>query len=642
MNCREPQRSVSPLVLYAVFLGQLFFSLNASDFTHKPRVTLTEKDVSFLRIHLSGNNNHIKLLQGPQDNIVYAAGHRNMFQTDFHSLTSIKSPVFGEGCRSNDPASPDCHYNITVLHKTKDPNQLFLCGTNGQQQTLCCYMNPSDDPFNCTRSKGIQNIKQHINESEPSLLIGSAEVEEFYTTHSGTEGSVGIHRFGKNRLWTEKSGTEQRYVSLVASGQREDNLQDRLYAFYIEKTRDPSLDSDLWVSRVAQVCMADLGGPKSYLQFRWTSKLSTRLFCGDHDSRLYFTQLVDMNTVLGDRWQDTRVYALFRNGWGMSAVCVYTIADIDRIFKTSNFKGHTGPVTNPRPGECVKDSTKLPIEVLKMVDKHSEMEEWVTSGPLLVTHRHYHHIRMDRVQGKWNVLFLSLENGGIHKVLERDGQAFVIAELQPFNYRAHILSMMLHSSTAKLYVASSKELVQIDLGSCDQYGAQCEDCVLARDPYCGWDGHRCTTATNDTIQDVENGNHQVCSNISRGFTASKVYFPGSSVGAVDGIRVPLSSKYFLHCPTLSSHAEYSWRHHGNTTATPCISTKSEDQCLLLIESMGPEQQGTYSCVSEERGYRRTLVQYQLQLDRGVTGLASHHLPFPGLGLVLLLVLTLLC
>lgn len=121
-----------------------------------------------------------------------------------------------------------------------------------------------------------------------------------------------------------------------------------------------------------------------------------------------------------------------------------------------------------------------------------------------------------------------------------------------------------------------------------------------------------------------------------------VYFPGSSVGAADGIRIHLSSKYFLNCPTFSSHAEYSWRHHGNTTATPCISTESENQCFLLIESMGPEQQGTYSCVSEERGYYRTLVQYQLQLDSGATGLASYRLPCPVLGLVLTLVLTWLC
>ena len=44
-------------------------------------------------------------------------------------------------------------------------------------------------------------------------------------------------------------------------------------------------------------------------------------------------------------------------------------------------------------------------------------------------------------------------------------------------------------------MSSSSELVQVDLGSCGQYGPQCEDCVLARDPYCGWNGTHCTPAT---------------------------------------------------------------------------------------------------------------------------------------------------
>lgn len=50
----------------------------------------------------------------------------------------------------------------------------------------------------------------------------------------------------------------------------------------------------------------------------------------------------------GDSWNLLSSVSIPR---GMSAVCVYTIADIDRIFKTSNFKGHPGSVPSPRPGE---------------------------------------------------------------------------------------------------------------------------------------------------------------------------------------------------------------------------------------------------------------------------------------------------
>lgn len=44
----------------------------------------------------------------------------------------------------------------------------------------------------------------------------------------------------------------------------------------------------------------------------------------------------------------------------------------------------------------------------------------------------------------------------------------------------------------KLYVHTNSELVQLDVTRCSHYGDQCEDCVLARDPNCGWNGTHCT------------------------------------------------------------------------------------------------------------------------------------------------------
>ncbi|XP_028969974.2 semaphorin-7A-like isoform X2 [Esox lucius] len=613
-----------PHLLFGVFLAHFIFPMEASAHIHRPRVTLTEKDVKFPRVFLKESNTHMKFLQG--HNTVYAAGNTQVYQTDFYSPhPQRQSFVFREECIHS--TSTDCQYNITVLHKSKNANQLFLCGTNGEH-TLCCNVESTD--FKCTRSKDFRKIDQHINENEPTLLIDHSEAEEFYATQSGSEITAGIRRFGKNQVWSENSGTEQKYIGLVASGKREESLQDRLYAFYIEKNRDQSGKSDTWFPRVAQICMADRGGPKTVLQFKWTSKLSARLFCGDPERKLYFTDLVEVTTVVADRWQDTRVYTLFKNAWGTRAVCVYSMGDINHVFKTSNFQGITEPIPKPRPGECVADSTLLPTEVLMKVKTNLEMEEWVGNNnrPLWVTHHHYNHIIVDSVQGKGNVLLLSLENGRIHKVLESNGQAFIIAEIQPFNNKASILSMLLNSSTRKLYVGTSRELVQIDLVSCMQYKDRCEDCVQARDPYCGWDGHQCTTATNNTIQDVDNGNHTICK--SNQATSSKVV-------SSNLVRVPQSSKYFLQCPARSNHAEYNWGHRCNNTGTICTFIESEHQYVLLIEKMETEQEGTYTCVSEEGGYTKTLAMFTVKLDSGATGLASYYTAWFWVVLTLVLV-----
>jgi len=89
------------------------------------------------------------------------------------------------------------------------------------------------------------------------------------------------------------------------------------------------------------------------------------------------------------------------------------------------------------------------------------------------------------------------------------------------------------------------------------------------------------------------------------------------------VSVTLSpeSKYFLRCPLSSHHAQYSWRHLGSSTR---CSWRAQ-QCLLLIDSMGPEQAGAYTCESEEMGHRRVLAQYRLQLEGRAAGPSSSRL-----------------
>lgn len=48
-----------------------------------------------------------------------------------------------------------------------------------------------------------------------------------------------------------------------------------------------------------------------------------------------------------------------------------------------------------------------------------------------------------------------------------------------------------------LYVGAASGILQVPLASCARY-ASCYDCILARDPYCAWDGRACrATATTD-------------------------------------------------------------------------------------------------------------------------------------------------
>ncbi|XP_023285409.1 semaphorin-7A-like [Seriola lalandi dorsalis] len=605
-------------------------ALAEEDPAHSPRIKFSKNDTAVKRFSLPGNDAPIRILLQRQPGKVTAVGQTHLYSYDFQKprKTPVEKKVMWGQCGSQ----KDCSYKISVVHQTHRANHVFVCGTNGRE-TVCCVMNLTEHSPSCTTSKSIEGIERSIRafvikESEPSALVESEDSADFYITYSGSSGNVGIYKFGQHRVEPSKHDKEQHYVGLVLSRRENRPSQDKVYAFYNEKNRDNHLQSDMWLPFVTQVCMADVGGPKSNLQFRWTSQLNARLFCGNADSRQHFSQLVDVATVHADRWQDTRVYALFRNEWGMSAVCVYTIQDIDNIFMTSPFKVSSQAKQRDRPRECVSDSRTIYPDTMRMIEETSDMDQCIEplnkSGPILLNHHIYTHIYADSSQHKQNhtVLFLSLNNGGIHKVIRTKNQTLVIAEYEPFNHKDHILSMILHPSSRKLYVNSRSELVQLNVANCDKYGDRCEDCVLARDPYCGWNNTHCSPETNDLLQIVSTGNYAICpaqqpEKAFRSTTNTHADKNGES------ITVPSQSKYFLQCPVLSHHAKYSWVHVNGNSSKSC---KSKDhECLLLINSMSLEQVGTYKCVSEELGYRKDLAVYDLQMGSRAVGQLSSPL-----------------
>ncbi|KAG7467978.1 hypothetical protein MATL_G00137990 [Megalops atlanticus] len=608
----------------------IVFLFKAADSNLTPRVRLTEKEVNFRKWGLPGNTVRTELLQGPQGNSLYVGGHGKLLYIKLDTSIlpeEVDFPKRGDKKSSVNPtASNNCDYDITTLHIAND-SHLLVCGTNGYHPQ-CHFVNrkPFGSFGESIAAEGIAPFS--VTERAPSVYVGN---ELYAAANSHANGnSLAIRRLGLRSIWPDTNKKEQRYVSMVLSGPREDPVQDRVYTFLVERNSDTRPEADIWTSWVTQVCAADVGGTKSILQKSWTSRLSARLSCGIPEKRMYFNRLVDVAVLKAERWNDSMVYALFNNSWGMSAVCVYTMGDIDRIFTTSKFRGYNDNLPSARPGVCVKESTKLPSEVLRLIKDHPEMESPVEpvrgGGPLMVSHRYYRHIRVDGVTGsdgrRHRVLFLSLESGGVHKVLDHDGEAFIIAELQPFPNKTRILNMLLQSSQRKLYVASSSEVVEVDLKSCQGYGDQCVACVQARDPYCSWDRTQCTSASRNGIQDVEQGNHAVCTN------TDGVASPSRSKAQ----KIFRWSKHYLECPMFSSHAQYVWKHNG--ADKECVRT--EGSCLLLIDSMTPEHDGSYECVSSEGGYSSTVVEYDLETESGAGGLVAS--PLASACLLLLLAL----
>ncbi|XP_077569694.1 semaphorin-7A isoform X2 [Stigmatopora nigra] len=588
----------------------------AVDKTSLPRMTFTQKELSLESVNLPEEIQTFLLLKRENESLV-AVGKRNLISFNFQN--PAKSIEERRIRWSDCPDPQDCHYDVVLAHQREDNDQVFLCGRDGDQ-TLCCDMNLSEFPLTCSSTDDLKKLKESIRSfnlkgDEHFVFVESTESSSLYVTFSGSMDVVGVHKFGKNTMAPAYYDKEQHYVGVVLSRRKDDPLQDKVYAFYKERNKDLNVCSSVWLPYISQFCLVDMGGPKNNMQFTWTSQMSAKLFCGDLASKKNFLEMVDISAVQAEQWQDTLVYALFRNEWNMSAVCVYSIKDIQDVFTSSPF--HGSDPQRSRPRVCVLDSTRLPLDVLRMTEKNSEMEQWVkpvnNSGPLLVSHHVYTRIRADVVFAEeYTLLFLSRNSGGVDKVVLKSNTAFNIAEFRPFTNRAHINDIIFNPFSKNLYVKSGNQLIRMNMADCRLYGDNCEQCVLSRDPHCGWDGENCTPVTtnsDEVIQDVKSGNFHLCSSVNHVHSSQVVSRP---ITPEVTLALPGGFQFFLPCPTGSHHAHYAWRYNDGE-AKSCA--WNPHGCLLLIDG---EQEGAYTCLSEEQGYSRELARYAVKVTGGAT------------------------
>ncbi|GAA6111966.1 semaphorin-7A-like, partial [Tachysurus ichikawai] len=204
----------------------------------------------------------------------------------------------------------NCKYEISMLKEGRNGNPLFLCGTR-EHHTNCCDVERlglsslEHKLVNCSRL----NYPTKIN--EPSVHVD----DSLYYTISDVDTAVpsGLYRQTRDKyIWPQSREIEQRHVKILAN-KGNGLLDGKVYSFYIEKNQNQNFDLPQWIPRVSQICMADLGGSKAMLQFRWTSMLTARLFCGDEKKRLSYTELLDVAVLEATEWENTMIYALFKN-----------------------------------------------------------------------------------------------------------------------------------------------------------------------------------------------------------------------------------------------------------------------------------------------------------------------------------------
>ncbi|KFO92390.1 Semaphorin-4G, partial [Buceros rhinoceros silvestris] len=415
---------------------------------------------------------------------------------------------------------------------------------------------------------------------------------------------------------------------------------DKIYYFFTERAGEETTSffdksQVARVARVARVCKSDVGG-KKILQRKWTSFMKARLVCYIP----YYEVLRSVCSLDEGGWASTVFYAAFTLSaqWRTmeaSAVCRYSISAVQDAFEgpymeyqdsARKWSRYDGAVPEPRPGSCITDRSRrrgynssqdLPNSVLDFVKLHPLMFEEVKPAggePLLVKKSvAYSRLAVDRVQAldgrSYDVLFMGTGDGWIHKAVVLGSGIHIVEEVQVFRDPQPVESLVISHTQRSLYVGAASGVLQVPLASCAQY-TSCYDCVLARDPYCAWDGRACRpTATADRtvplkpplscsaqlVQDIQTGNEGCRSLSGRGSLPWK----NRTVLQGDDVLLP--------CDQRSNLARAVWLLNGSE-----VPGTGQDRLRigvdgLLVTDTLPLHSGEYRCYGEERDVKVAYV-----------------------------------
>uniref|UniRef100_A0A8C9XTF2 Uncharacterized protein n=1 Tax=Sander lucioperca TaxID=283035 RepID=A0A8C9XTF2_SANLU len=423
---------------------------------------------------------------------------------------------------------------------------------------------------------------------------------------------------------TNFRGVEPQISRHFSKDGRQDVSQDTSVSLLEEPTfvigKEFNFVDKLWIARVAQVCKDDVGGQRT-LQNKWTSFAKTSLLC-QVPKHLPFNVLQDVFTLPppeGSNATDTLFYGVFTSQWSSgpeSSVCVFKLQDIRAVFTGSyknldfqNQRWSTVLGKHPYLGQCGLDSASdSELEQVKKSFLTARSVTPVGGGPVVVSSgQQYSHVTALRTQAasgkQYTVLFLLTESGFLHKVVLLDRGAQVVEEIQVFSQPQLVKSIVLSSSKGVLYVGTSEGVTAVPVARCSGYRT-CSQCVLARDPLCGW------SRTAGVCTAPDDGNVQVqC----RGQTRNS---PLPATGNIlytcyeTCVHVHLNEAVRLQCRKPSNMAALTWTSSRSDGLLDKLFIHSADGSLSFLATS--DTFGTYRCEAEEGGYKETVASYEVR------------------------------
>ncbi|XP_035246868.1 semaphorin-4D isoform X3 [Anguilla anguilla] len=637
-----------------VFLG-LLLEVSTHGPTSIPRMSWKHQDVNLIEFSEEGIFNYSTLLLSEEKEVLYVGAREAIFELSMKNVSVKTNKVIWKVPENHmsmcilkgKSKETDCLNYIRVLQVLND-DSLYVCGTHAFQP-LCDYLSLKDFKLLGQQEDGRGKCSFDPAQSFTTVMVDGELYSGTAYNFLGSEPIISRYSLSQSLLRTEYSTSwlnEPSFVfaDVIREGKNSlDGEDDKIYYFFTEVSVEYEFFGKLLIPRIARVCKGDLGGQRT-LQKKWTSFLKAKLVCSMPELNFVFNVVHDVFILKTPDWKDTVIYGVFTSQWGnvgLSAVCAYNMSSVEEVFSKGKYmqkatveQSHTkwvrynGITPSPRPGACINNNNRLqninsslhlPDKTLQFVKDHPLLEDPVLpigNGPKLITKDvNYTQIAVERVQALdnnvYDVIFTGTDKGILHKSIVYDGVVHTIEEIQLLRNVEPIKTLLL-SSQGFLYAGSDSGVVQSPTAFCDKY-TSCEDCVLARDPYCAWaaDSAACLnifqaqdTTQRNLIQSL-NGDADKCPNVR-----------GRSLEPYHQVVVKPGSSVELPCHVGSNLAQAVWTVNGSAL-TEASRFHLLGEAGLLIYSMAPEDQGRYECWSLEwaggKNFTRLVTGYALTL-----------------------------
>uniref|UniRef100_UPI0037E875C9 semaphorin-4D isoform X2 n=1 Tax=Semicossyphus pulcher TaxID=241346 RepID=UPI0037E875C9 len=641
-----------------VFLG-LLLEVSTHGPHAVPRTSWRHQDLDLMEFSEPGIFNYSTLLLSEKKDALYVGAREAIFELSKKNVTVKNNKVQWKVAENpmmmctlkGKSKERDCLNYIRVLQVVND-ERLYVCGTHAFQPQ-CDYLNLADFSLDGRPEDGRGKCSFDPSQSFTTVMVDGELYSGTAYNFLGSEPIISRYSPSQSLLRTEYSTSwlnEPSFVfaDVIKEGRnRADGEDDKIYYFFTEVSVEYEFFGKLLIPRVARVCKGDLGGQRT-LQKKWTSFLKAKLVCSMPELNFVFNVVHDVFILKGADWRDTVIYGVFTSQWGnvgLSAVCAYNMTAVEEVFSKGKYmqkatveQSHTkwvrynGITPSPRPGACINNqmrqqnissSLHLPDKTLQFVKDHPLLEDPVLpigNGPRLITKDvNYTQIVVERVRALdkniYDVIFTGTDKGVLHKSVVIGGEVHIVEEIQLLKNSESIKNLLLSSETRSLYAGSDSGVVQSPTAFCSRY-LSCDDCILARDPYCAWDPHTaaCVNIFETPSQRLRrliqslNGDADKCPSVS-----------GRSLKDYQSVTVKPGSSAELPCLVHSNLAQVVWKFNGSVL-TEASRFHFIGENGLLIYSVAPEDQGHYECWSVEwapaagKNFTRLLSAYVLTLD----------------------------